>query len=138
MSTRFMTNLILVIFGGFMIVATQAFAPGVVGWLAFAIIGVAVVVLEATTPLFRRRGAVQRTLDAVAGAIGIWTIIASLVFSGRTLVWLSFAEACAFVLLSIAGLILNEYLREHVSVSGSASLQEQEQGQGQGPRAIAA
>ena len=37
MSTRFVSNMLLALAGGFVIVATQAFSPPVVAWIAFAV-----------------------------------------------------------------------------------------------------
>jgi hypothetical protein len=37
MSMRYLSNVTIVLFGGFVAVASQAFAPAVTAWLAFAI-----------------------------------------------------------------------------------------------------
>jgi hypothetical protein len=38
----------------------------------------------------------------------VWAIVASLVFTGATVRWLSFAEGLGFVLLAVGGLTLNQ------------------------------
>jgi hypothetical protein len=40
--------------------------------------------------------------------LGIWTIVASLIFAGPTVLWLSFAEALGFVALGFIGLTVHE------------------------------
>lgn len=114
MSTRFISNLLLATAGGFVIVATFAFAPPVVGWIAFGVTGVGVLVLVAATALVPGRGLVQRTLDGVVAVLAAWTIVESLVFNGSLMVWLSFGAAAAMVALAVAGLIAHELSTERV------------------------
>jgi hypothetical protein len=64
--------------------------------------------------LDRSRGLTQRALDALTGALGIWTVVASVVFSGATLTWLSFSEGLGFVGLALAGLVAHELVTERV------------------------
>jgi type IV secretory pathway VirB2 component (pilin) len=64
--------------------------------------------------LDRARGLVQRLLDAVTGALAIWSAVASVVFSGTTLTWLSFAEGVGFVGLAVLGLVAHELKTERV------------------------
>jgi len=89
------------------VVASQVFATGTTAWLAFAL-GVAMVVGATIPALFGERRIVGLALDGVGALLGVWTIIASLVFSNQTVKWLSFSEALGFVALAIGGLILNQ------------------------------
>lgn len=114
MSTRFISNILLAVAGGFVVVATFAFAPPVVGWIAFGVTGVGVLVLVAATALASGRGLVQRTLDAVVAVLAAWTIVESLVFDGSLMVWLSFGAAAAMVALAVAGLVAHERSTERV------------------------
>jgi hypothetical protein len=113
MSLRFVTNLVLLLAGGFLAVATQAFSSGTTGWLA---LGVALGILAVTgvAQVDRARGRLQRALDGVAGALGVWTVVASVVFDGATLTWLTLAEALGFVAIAIAGLVAHEMVTERV------------------------
>jgi hypothetical protein len=112
MTTRFLSNLALALLGGFLVVATQAFALGAVTWLTFAIaIGALVVGVGMTTLV---RDLPQRGIGAAAAVIGIWTIVASMVFAPGTVMWLGFASALAFVALAVAGLIAHELRTERV------------------------
>jgi hypothetical protein len=107
MSTRFMTNALIALMGGFVVVISVAFRPAVTAWLAFAM-GIAVLLILALAQSDRSRGIVQRLLDASGAALAVITIIFSLVFHGATVRWLSFAEALAFVGLAYGGLVINE------------------------------
>jgi hypothetical protein len=107
MSTRYLTNVILALVAGFLVVATQAFSTSTVSWLALGV-GIAVVAFAVVAQLDRSRGRAQRLLDVVAIALGGVTIVFSRVFSGSTVMWLSFAEALGFVGLGITGLTVHE------------------------------
>ncbi len=114
MSTRFLSNMLLALAGGLVIVATQAFAPPVVAWIAFGVTGVGVLALIGATALAPGRGQVQRTLDAVAAVLAAWTIVETLVFSGMLMVWLTFGAAAGIVAIAAAGLVLHELSTERV------------------------
>jgi hypothetical protein len=113
MSPRFITNIALALAGGFLVVASQAFRPGLTGWLAFAI-GIGVVVVVGAAQLDRSRGSLQRALDAMTAALAVWTIVASVVFTGTTLTWLSLGEALGFVAVALAGLTAHELSSERI------------------------
>lgn len=113
MSARFISNLGLGLAGAFMVVASIAFSAGVTGWLMFGIsLGVAGVL--GLAQLGRGRGLVQRLLDAPTATLAVWAVVASTVFSGATVTWLTFAEAIGFVALAVAGLAAHELKTERV------------------------
>jgi hypothetical protein len=114
MSTRFVSNMLLALAGGVVIVATQAFAPPIVAWIGFGITGVGVLALVGATALAPRRGQVQRTLDAVAAVLAAWTIVETLVFAGTLMVWLTFGAAAGMVAIAAAGLVVHELSTERV------------------------
>jgi hypothetical protein len=113
-SNRFISNMLLALAGGLVLVVTQAFGPPVVAWIAFGVTGVGVLLLMIATALAPGRGNVQRTLDAVAGVLAVWTIVETLVFSGMLMVWLTFGAAAAIVAVGAAGLIAHELSTERV------------------------
>jgi hypothetical protein len=102
-----MTNALITLMAGFVVVISLAFTPAATAWLAFAL-GIAVIVIAAAVQTDRSRGSVQRLLDGIAGVLGVVTIVFSLVFHGATVQWLSLAEALGFVALAYSGLIVNE------------------------------
>jgi hypothetical protein len=112
MRTRFFYNSLLALTAGFLVVATQVFAPVTVAWITFGIAaGIAAAAL-AMLPL--RTGLIQRGLSALGVGLGAWTIVASLVFAPTTVVWLGFASAIAFVALAFAGLTAHELTTERI------------------------
>ena len=113
-SHRFISNMLLALAGGVVLVVTQAFAPPIVAWIAFGVTGVGVLLLIVATALAPGRGNAQRTLDAVAGVLAAWTIVETLVFSGMLMVWLTFGAAAAIVAVAAAGLIVHELSTERV------------------------
>jgi hypothetical protein len=64
MSTKYLTNAILALAGGFLVVSTQAFSTNVVSWLALAV-AVAAIAIAVVAQLDRSRGLAQRLLDAL-------------------------------------------------------------------------
>lgn len=112
MNSRFLTNIVLSLIGGFLVVVSQVWAPATFMWLMLA--GGIVAVALAGAALIPGRGLAQRGLDGTLGILGAWTIVASLVFGGTLLTWLGFASAIAFVALAVAGLALHELHTERV------------------------
>ena len=111
MSQRFITNVALAIAGAVVVVASQAFMSSATGWLTFGV-GLGALALLAVV---RREGMgepVSRLLDAGIGLLAIWSVIASVVYSGRLLTWLSFGEGVALVVLALAGLVVHELWTE--------------------------
>lgn len=112
MRIRYLSNLVLALVAGFLVVATQAFALPTVKWLTFAIAIGATVISLGTGAV--RIPLAQRLISAVAAVIGVWTIVASLVFSLHTVMWLGFASAVALVGLAVIGLTVHELSTERV------------------------
>ena len=83
MSPKFVTNMALALIGGFLVVASQAFITDAVAWLAFAV-GIAAVVIAAAGQLDGTRHVAQWVLDLTVAALGVATIVDSLVYTGST------------------------------------------------------
>jgi hypothetical protein len=113
MSLRFGTNLLFALASGFVVVCSQAFSASVTGWITFGI-ALGILTVLSLAQFDRLRGMVQRSLDAITGLLGIWTVIASVVFAGSALRWLSFGEALGFVGLAVVGLVLHELSTERI------------------------
>ena len=112
MNSRFLTNITLSTLGAFTVVASMVWAPSTFMWLMFGA-GIVAVALSGAVAI-RGRGNVQRGLDGSIGILGVWTIVASLVFSGGVVTWLGFASGVAFVGLALIGLALHELYTERV------------------------
>jgi hypothetical protein len=113
MRSRYLTNIALVVLGGFLVVASQAFAAATLTWL---MLGIGAAALAITVPAlgFARRGIAQRSLDGTVAVIAAWTIVAGLVFSGAAVTWLGFAGAVAIVAIAVIALTVHELSTERV------------------------
>jgi hypothetical protein len=113
MSQRFISNLALAIAGAVVVVSTQAFASQTAGWVTFGVSLGALALLA----LANRGGTSDRMqwiLDAGIALLALWSAVASVVYSGTTLKWLSLAEGLAFVGLAVAGLVIHEVRTDRV------------------------
>jgi hypothetical protein len=113
MSPRFTSNVVTAVGGAVVVVASQAFTPSVTGWLTFGV-SLGALALLAVVQLDRARGSIQRLLDAGTAALALWSAVASVVFTGTTLTWLSLAEGIGFVALAMVGLVAHEVRTERV------------------------
>src|SRR5262249_32821535 len=102
-NTRFITNMALAAAGVVIVVASQAFSSDTTGWITFGI-SLGVLAVLGAVQIDRMRGLVQRGLDAASAAVAVWAAVASVVYSGSTLTWLSIAEGLAFTLIATVGL----------------------------------
>lgn len=112
MTSRFLSNLSLAILAGFLVVVSLALPISAAAWIMFGVGVVAVALLGAAA--LPGRGMAQRALDALIGILGAWTIVASLVFAGTTVMWLSFASGVGLVALAVIGLVVHEISTERV------------------------
>ncbi|HLH14473.1 MAG TPA: hypothetical protein VKV16_06755 [Solirubrobacteraceae bacterium] len=111
MSSRFVSNLIVLLCGGFLIAASLAFNSAVIGWLGLGVGALVTATLLCAFAL-RGRGIAQRTFDGFLFAAAAWTIVASRCFAGVTLKWLMFSSGAVAVLLALSGLIVHEVLTQ--------------------------
>ena len=107
MSTKFLTNLAVALFGGFIVVASLTFTHTTAAWVAFAF-AIAIAALTLGVQLDGARGWEQRVMDGAMVLISAAMIVVSLVFVGLTLQWLVFALALGWVATSVSGLSLHE------------------------------
>lgn len=113
MSTRYLTNITLVLLAGFLVVASQAFAPATLTWL---MLGIGAAALAISVPMIglRRRRPAQRGIDGLVGILAAWMIVAGLVFSGAAVTWLGFSAAAGIVALAVIALTVHELSTERV------------------------
>jgi hypothetical protein len=108
---RFIGNISLGLAGAFLVAASLGFSAGIAAWIVFGI-ALGIVALLGVAQLDRRRGLVQHALDGLTGSLALWAVVASVIFTGATVTWLSFGEAVGFVTLAVAGLAAHE-LEKH-------------------------
>ena len=113
MRSRYLTNVVLVVLGSFLAIASMAFGVSVFTWLMFGA-GIAALTLTAPAVTLVARGPAQRGLDGIIGLVGVWTIVASMTFGGLAITWLGFASGGALIALALAGLTLHELSTERV------------------------
>jgi hypothetical protein len=106
-SSRFTTNMLMLLVAGFLITACFAFSPSVIAWLALG--GGSAAVLTALVGFaIRGRGAGQRWLDVCVALTGAWMIVASRAYDGPVQRWLSFGGAAALAGYAVIGLVAHE------------------------------
>lgn len=125
MSTRYLTNLTLMLLAGAVVVLSQAFSVGTFTWVMLGA-GIGTMVISAPGVALPSRGSIQRGLDYVFSLLGAWTIIASVVFGGAAVTWLGFASGIGFVALALAGLTAHELSTERVVHSLEVGPRERE------------
>lgn len=107
MSSKYLTNLLIALFGGFIVVESLTFSRPGARWVAFAF-AIAVVGVSVAAQLDRGRGLVQEALDASLLAIGGTMIGISVVYTGTTAQWLDFALALGWLATAVGGMTLHE------------------------------
>lgn len=112
MSLRFGLGTLFAVAGGFLVAVSLAFSAHTAGWVAFGVsTGVAVLAAAALA----RRGMSRGSYGyAGAFAVGLWSLIAALIFTGNTLTWLVFADALGLAAIALADLALHEIRTERV------------------------
>jgi hypothetical protein len=111
MASRFVSNILVLLAGAALVPFTLSFSPATASWVGLGV-GCFVVVTTLVAFPVRGRGNGQRRLDALIALLGVWTIVASRVFDGTTLKWLTLGSGCAFAALAIGGLVVHEVRME--------------------------
>jgi hypothetical protein len=107
---------------------SQAFSTTTTGWVIF---GISLGALAVLPIVIQRAENGSMLVDVLTGLLALWSAVASVVFSGATLKWTSFADAIAFVVVGVAGLLVHEVTTGHFipaaqRVSGDDRTGEQE------------
>jgi hypothetical protein len=127
---RFTLSLSVMLLAGWVIVETLAFSPSAQRWISFAC-GILAVVFGAASYAgyrLRSRDAKQsvvipslgyrftpwQLLSGSVTVLGIWQIVETLVFTNMQTRWLTFANACALLILALVGLVVHEFSTERV------------------------
>ena len=112
LSPRFALNTFSVLAGGFLAVSAMTFTGSVVEWLGFGVS--TAVALAGVAGLVLARRASAKAGHGVLAAVGLWSLIASLVFTGGALTWLVFAAGAAMVAVALGDLTAHELTTERV------------------------
>src|SRR5882757_8200628 len=112
LSPRYALDTTAILAGGFLAVSAMTFSNPVAGWLGFAV-STGVAVMAATAVTFARNNSKRLGHSALA-VIGLWSLVAALVFTGGALHWLVFADALALAVAGLADLTAHELSTERV------------------------
>jgi hypothetical protein len=112
LSSRFLLDSLFVVAGAFLTVASMAWAAGTAGWTAFGVSIGLTVLATASAALAKKTS--QRSGHSVLALVGLWSLVAALVFSGSALTWLVFADAIAVGVLALADLTIHEATTERI------------------------
>lgn len=112
LSPRFSLDSLFAVAGGFLAVAAMAWSSGTAGWTAFGISTGIAVIAAVSAALARKTG--HRIGHGGIALVGLWSLIAALVFSGSALTWLVFADAIAIGVLGLADLAVHEATTERI------------------------
>jgi hypothetical protein len=111
MRIEFFSRLAMLIVAAFLVVATQVWPDRTLEW-QFIVGGVVMLLLAAAPGTSGSQR--QRALGSIVAVLGVWMIVEAIIFTGDTMMWVSFASALAVGLLAIAGLIDHEESTERV------------------------
>jgi hypothetical protein len=111
MTSRFVSNLLTLLIGAWLMAAQFVFGPGSLRWIVFGG-AAAIVTVTLLAFLARGRGAGQRLIDTAVLGAGGWLVVASLTYSTGTAGWIALGAGGACALLALTGLIAHEVITE--------------------------
>jgi hypothetical protein len=112
LSSRFALDTTAIVGGGFVAVAAMSFATVTAGWIGFGVFTLFVVLATAAVAMTRRTQ--QKLSHGALAAVGLWSLIAALVFTGSAQLWLVFAGGLALAAVALGDLIAHEATTERV------------------------
>ena len=111
LSPRFVLDNLFVVGGAFLAVAAMAFTASVAGWIGFGVSTGLTVLAFGSAVAARATG--QKIGHSILGLVGLWSLVAALVFSGTVLTCV-FADAIALGVIALADLTAHEVTTENV------------------------
>lgn len=112
LSSRFALDTTAILGGGFLAVAAMTFSTVVAGWIGFGVATLFVVLATAAVAVGRRMS--QKLSHGLLAAVGLWTLIAALIFTGGAQLWLVFAGGLGLAAVALGDLIAHEATTERV------------------------
>ncbi|HEY2221618.1 hypothetical protein [Actinomycetospora sp.] len=112
LTSRFAIDTTAVVAGAFLSTAAFAFVAPLSTWIAFGVF-IGLIALGGLGVVVDHHPTGYLTHGLLA-AVGIWSLVATLVFTGATLGWLIVAGAVAAVVLGVADLAAHEVTTERV------------------------
>ncbi|MHB1784755.1 MAG: hypothetical protein ACYCS7_01220 [Acidimicrobiales bacterium] len=123
MSLRFILNTLTAVAAAGVVVVSMALGTSETSWVAFAVS--TAVAVAAVGGLIAARTIGDQIGQASVAALGLWSLIAALVFTGPLLTWFVFGNAIAVGAMALAQLVGHEIttrqaLRAAVGSTGQA------------------
>lgn len=112
LSSRFLLDILFVVAGAFLVVASMAWSAGTAGWTAFGVSAGVTVLAAASAALAKTTS--RRLGHGLLGLVALWSLAAAVAFSGTALTWLVFADAIAVGVLALADLTAHEATSERI------------------------
>lgn len=112
LSSRFLLDILFVVAGAFLVVASMAWSAGTAGWTGFGVSAGITVLAAASAALAKKTS--RRLGHGVLGLVALWSLAAALAFSGTALTWLVFADAIAVGVVALADLTAHEATSERI------------------------
>lgn len=112
LSSRFGVDVLGILAGGLLAVSAMAFSASIAGWIGFGVSTGLTVIGGTAAALASRAGA--RAGHGLLALVGLWSLIAALVFSGSVLTWLVFGDALALAFVALADLTAHDLTTERV------------------------
>jgi hypothetical protein len=125
MRARFISNVLLLLLGAWLMADRFLFGHSTVRWISFGS-GSAIASVCALAFLARGRGALQRLLDVSALVMGGWMIVASQAYSPHTIGWIGVGVGGGAALSGLIGLVNHELLAERALAGAVAVAGEPE------------
>ncbi|HWF73812.1 MAG TPA: hypothetical protein VG186_10740 [Solirubrobacteraceae bacterium] len=111
MTSRFISNLLVLVIAATLVSFSLVFRPGVLGWLGLGL-GCLVVAVVLAAFVARGRGIAQRAIDVLVVLAGGWLIVASRFLGGAALKWVCFGTGALLAVLALVGLVVHEVSME--------------------------
>ncbi|HWC86326.1 MAG TPA: hypothetical protein VG388_07295 [Solirubrobacteraceae bacterium] len=111
MTSRFISNVLVLIAAATTVAFSLAFRPEVLGWLGLALGAFAVAVVLIAF-VVTGRGVAQRVVDVLIVLAGGWLIVASRAFAGTAEKWICFGTGALLAILALIGLVVHEISME--------------------------
>lgn len=133
MRVRFLSNLLILVIGGWLMADRFLFGHTAGRWIAFGA-GSAIVVVCALAFLARDQGLLQRLIDVYALIVGAWMVVASLTYSLHTVGWIGVGAGGGAAASGLVGLVAHELFTERALAGAVAvSPSEESDADGAGP-----
>lgn len=112
LSQRFGIDILVILGAAFLVAVTLAFSAPVAGWIGFAMFTGLTAIAAGSAVMSRRTD--QKIGHGIIATVGVWSLIAALVFTGAALSWLVFADAIILGVLALGDLTVHEAVTENV------------------------